>query len=211
MTQSERIASSTHRGMGLRPVSQRATVVRWTPRDAARPDCVSPAKIRSCRSVSGGSLLSRRSLSAHSCSRRDGKLPTPRMHDGACLRGDASDLLSRFTREHPERIHERIVSDPESFLSRPCGADGTDADTLRAKESGFDVCRVAVAARQTLSDLGIDPHHAGEDLVNLGLAEWGFGLGCHVLAHLLVDTGIVARRHTRCNNLYQAREEISDA
>ena len=51
--QSERIASSTHRGIGIRPVSQRATVTRWTPRDAARPDCVSPASVRRVRRVSG--------------------------------------------------------------------------------------------------------------------------------------------------------------
>ena len=46
------IASSTHRGIGLRPVSHRATVVRWTPRDAASRDCDIPASVRSVRRVS---------------------------------------------------------------------------------------------------------------------------------------------------------------
>ena len=49
----ERIASSTHFGIGTLPVSQRATVVRWTPRAEARPDCVSPASLRSAMRVSG--------------------------------------------------------------------------------------------------------------------------------------------------------------
>lgn len=49
----ERIASSTHFGIGTLPVSQRATVVRWTPREAARPVCVRPASVRSAMRVSG--------------------------------------------------------------------------------------------------------------------------------------------------------------
>lgn len=43
----------THCGTGVTPVSQRVTVTRWTPRYAARPDCESPASMRSVRSVSG--------------------------------------------------------------------------------------------------------------------------------------------------------------
>lgn len=50
---SDRIANSTHLGIGSLPVSHRATVVRWTPRDAARPSCVSPARMRRVRRVSG--------------------------------------------------------------------------------------------------------------------------------------------------------------
>jgi hypothetical protein len=53
MTQSERIASSTHFGIGALPVSQRATVERLTPNASERPDCVSPASFRRAISVSG--------------------------------------------------------------------------------------------------------------------------------------------------------------
>ena len=49
----DRIASSIHFGMGALPVSHRATVVRWTPRESERPDCVSPASFRRAIRVSG--------------------------------------------------------------------------------------------------------------------------------------------------------------
>lgn len=52
MTYRERIASSTHFGIGTLPDSQRATVERETPRVNARPDCVSPASVRSATRVS---------------------------------------------------------------------------------------------------------------------------------------------------------------
>ena len=50
---SPRNATPTHCGIGTAPVSHRVTVVRWTPRYAARPDCDSPASVRRVRRVSG--------------------------------------------------------------------------------------------------------------------------------------------------------------
>lgn len=53
MFYSDRIANSTHFGIGSLPVSHRAIVVRWTPSADERPDCVSPASVRSVTRVSG--------------------------------------------------------------------------------------------------------------------------------------------------------------
>ena len=50
---SERIARSTHFGIGSLPDSHRATVVREIPNSNARPDCVSPASVRSAVKISG--------------------------------------------------------------------------------------------------------------------------------------------------------------
>ena len=56
MSISRVITNETHLGIGTLPVSQRATVTRWTPRASASPDCVIPCDAVKLR-VGGAALL----------------------------------------------------------------------------------------------------------------------------------------------------------
>lgn len=56
MNQRDRSASSTHAGIGVLLLSQRATVAREIPKAEARPVCVRPASVRSETRVEGSTL-----------------------------------------------------------------------------------------------------------------------------------------------------------
>jgi hypothetical protein len=95
---SDRIASSTHFGIGDLPDSHRATVEREMPNSRERPVCERPANFRSAIRVSGVKAASRLSSRSH----REGCLCSELgreflVDERGCfeLRGESVELLGR--------------------------------------------------------------------------------------------------------------------
>ena len=191
---------STQCGIGIFPVSQRATVVRWTPSNAERPDCVSPASVRSATRVSGvtRTLLALPFVGAHqNGSRKD--LPRCRhsLSSGRLVSGPPHALRPRpswlklatnllpFRALSPARIDTRDVRVDRYPFTRIPSASLLDVARAAARCSG-------VAAFQSLIIWRIVSR------ISMSVISCSPCLG----------KPSVARRYTQCNNLYHHSPQI---
>ena len=223
---SPRSASPTHCGMGTAPVSQRVTVTRWTPRDAARPDCVSPASVRSVRRVSGlnealkpvevspGAVNLRSIWGVLDLDFRASFKPTPgKFSAGYAVKHGNGRVAEEFGGDHLSCAHRD--SQPVVLTLASAGAS-----VGLGESAGIITGLAAVGDRDAIAD--VPPAHPASGATELGrsLRAPGYVRGtgdsgrapfavCGAVhpVNLCLHAPNVARRYTRCNNLYQSKGE----
>ncbi len=228
MSISRVITNETHLGIGTLPVSQRATVTRWTPRASASPDCVIPCSVRSAIRVSGfirnspidgwRLVVSNLFAAAFDTQRKlvlnlaESVPPVP------FFGADGTNAPRHQTRkiELVERIHwlpqMKRGPKPPMWLAGLASADSVDgAAGAKDKElDGVDCVDGEEGLCFLADDVQGGVHVAGGGDVAgvLAVDAGGNGESFHGFGSLFLGKPSVARRYSVVSNLYQTRIEI---